>query len=112
MGGDASDWFVESRFYLDPAAFVGVSLERVKYDGGDRSGERRTIASVGLTGWLTKSWRGEARAAVDRVTAEGGVPGRDGSAFSAWVALSWQTDRLIPADEEEVPIREYQGVGP
>jgi len=44
------------------------------------------------------------------VTDEGGIPGRNGSDVSAWVALSWQTNVLVPSDEQEVPIRENQGV--
>jgi hypothetical protein len=44
------------------------------------------------------------------VTDEGGITGRDGSDFSAWVALSWQTNVLVPSDEQQVPIREYQRI--
>jgi len=50
------------------------------------------------------------RASWDRVTDEGGVPGRDGSDVSAWVALSWQTNVLVPSDLQEAPIREYQRI--
>ena len=109
MGGDSRDWFAESRYHFRPDAFADISVERVLH-GGDPGGERRSVVSAGLTGWLTPSWRGEARASVNRVTTEGGVPGREGSAFSIWVALSWQTNTLAPPDEEEVPLRELQGV--
>ncbi len=110
MGGDSRDWFAGSRYHFRPDAFADVSVEKVLHDGGVPAGERRLIVSAGLTGWLTASWRGEARASVDRVTTGGGVPGREGSAFTAWIALSWQTNTLIPLEDEEVPLREYQGV--
>jgi len=110
MGGSARDWFVESRYFLSPDSFAGVSFERVLHDGFGRKGERREVVSAGLIGWLSKSWRAEVRASWERVTGEGGVPGRDGTDVAAWVALSWQTDELVPPDEEEVPIRELQGV--
>ena len=111
MGGSARDWFVESRYYLSPDSFAGVSYERVLHDGGDRKGERRSIISAGLTGWSSKYWRGEVRASWDHVSDEGGIPGRDGSDVFVYVALSWQTDVLVPPDVvEKVPIREIQGV--
>ncbi len=110
MGGSARDWFVESRYSLSPDSFAGVSYERVLHDGGDRMGERREVVSAGLIGRLSKSWRAEARASWERVTGEGGVPGRGGTDVAAWVALSWQTDMLVPPDEEEVPLREIQGI--
>ena len=110
MGGSSRDWFVESRYYLSPDSFAGVSYERVLHDGSDLKGERRSIVSAGLIGWLSKSWRAEARASWERVTGEGGVPGRAGTDVAAWVGLSWQTDMLLPPDVEEVPIREIQGV--
>ncbi len=110
MGGGSRDWFVESRYHFRPDAFADISLDRVLRDRGAAAGESREVASAGLTGWLSPSWRGEIRVSVNRISSEGGVPGRDRSAFSAWVALSWQTNTLSPPDEEEVPFREYQGV--
>ncbi|MDX1814499.1 MAG: capsule assembly Wzi family protein [Thermodesulfobacteriota bacterium] len=110
MGGSSRDWFVESRYFMTPDSFAGVSYERVLHDGGDLMGERRSIVSAELIGWFSKKWRGEVHASWDHGTGEEGIPGRDGSDFSAWIALSWQTDRLVPPDEEEVPIREIQEV--
>jgi hypothetical protein len=107
MGGNAKDWFVESRYHLRPDSYAGISYERVLRDGPDAGGERRSIVSAGLVARLSESWRGEARASWDRVTDEGGITGRDGTDVSAWVALSWQTNVLVPSDEQEVPIREY-----
>lgn len=110
MGGSARSWFVESRYYLRPDSFAGVSYERVLHDGSDLKGERRSIVSAGLTGWFSKTWRGEVRASWDHVSDEGGIPGRDGSDVFVYVALSWQTDKLVPPDEEVVPFREYPGI--
>jgi len=110
MGGSARDWFVESRYHLRPDSYAGISCESLLRDGADARGERRLIVSAGLVGWLSEKWRGEAHASWDRVTGEGGIPGRNGSDVSAWVALSWQTNTLVPPDEQEVPVREYQGV--
>jgi len=110
MGGSSRDWFVESRYYFLPATYAEASYERVLHDGGDLKGERHSIVSAGLIGWFSKKWRGEIHASWDHVTDEEGIPGRDGSVFSAWIALSWQTDVLVPPDEEEVPIREIRGV--
>jgi hypothetical protein len=47
-------------------------------------------------GWFSKYWWGEERAYWDQVSDEGGVPGRDGSDVFVYVALSWQTDILVP----------------
>lgn len=110
MGGSARSWFVESRYYLRPDSFAGVSYERVLHDGSDLKGERRSIVSAGLTGWFSKTWRGEVRASWDHVSDEGGIPGRDGSDVFVYVAFSWQTDKLVPPDEEVVPFREYPGI--
>jgi hypothetical protein len=110
VGGSSRDWFVESRYSLRPDVYAGISYEKVKHEGGDLAGESHSIVSAGLLGWSTKSWRGEVRASWDRVSDEGGVSGRDGSDFTAWVALTWQTNVLVPPDEGEVPLRELQGV--
>ena len=110
MGGSARDWFVESRYYLRPDASVSLSWESVLRDGADAKGERRTVVSAGLVGWLTASLRGEARVDYDHVTDEGGVPGSDGTDVRAFLGLSYQMDQLLPPDEREVPIREIQGV--
>ncbi len=110
MGGSARSWFFESRYYLRPDSFAGVSYERVLHDGSDLKGERRSIVSAGLTGWFSKTWRGEVRASWDHVSDEGGIPGRDGSDVFVYVALSWQTDKLVPPDEAVVPFREYPGI--
>jgi hypothetical protein len=75
------------------------------HDGSDLK-----IVSAGLTGWFSKTWRGEVRASWDHVSDEGGIPGRDGSDVFVYVALSWQTDMLAPPDEQMVPIREYPRV--
>ena len=108
MGGSARSWFIDSRYYLRPDSFAGVSYERVMHDGSDLMGERREVVSAGLTGWFSKKWRGEIRASWDHVSDEGGIPGRDGSDVFVYVALSWQTDTLLPPDEEVVPVREYR----
>ena len=110
MGGNAKDWFVESRYHLRPDSYAGISYERVMRYGPDAGGERRSIVSAGIVAWLSESWRGEARASWNRVTDEGGITGRDGTDVSAWVALSWQTNVLVPSDEQEVPFREYQRI--
>jgi hypothetical protein len=109
MGGSSRDWFAGSRYHFLPAAYAEASYERVLHDGGDRKGERRSIVSAGLIGWVSTSWRAEAHASWDRVTGEGAVPGRAGTDVAAWVALSWQTNVLVPSDTEEIPARGYRG---
>jgi hypothetical protein len=110
MGGSARDWFVESRYFLRPDAVAGISYEALEHEGGDLAGENRSIVSAGLAGWFSKYWRGEVRASWEYVSDEEGIPGRDGSDVFVYVGLSWQTDALVAPDEEEVPIREIQGV--
>jgi hypothetical protein len=110
MGGNAKDLFVEPRYHLRPDLYAGISYERLMRYGPDAAGERRSIVSAGIVAWLSENWRGEARASWNHVTDEGGITGRDGSDFSAWVALSWQTNVLVPSDEQQVPIREYQRI--
>jgi len=90
MGGDARDWFFESRCFILPSSYAAISWERVLRDGGPATGERRTIVSAGLTGWLTKTWRAEARVSRDRVTVRGGVPGAEGTDYSALVSVGYQ----------------------
>jgi len=108
MGGSSRDWFVESHYYFLPATYAEASYEKVLHDGGDLKGERRSIVSAGLISWLTKSWRGEVHAAWDHANAPEGTQGLGGTAFAAWVELSWQTNVLSPPEVEEVPIREIQ----
>jgi len=112
MGGSSRDWFVESHYYFLPATYAEASYEKVLHDGGDRKGERRSIVSAGLVTWLTKSWRGEVHAAWDHATAPEGTQGKDGTAFAAWVELSWQTDILIPSDGGAPPVRERGRIVP
>lgn len=113
MGGSARDWFIEPRWHFSPGSYATFSVERLLRDGADAKGERRTILSAGLVGWLTDSWRAEAHASWDRVTDEGGIAGRGGTDVTAWLALAWQTNTLVPPDTEtqEVPRRETRGGG-
>lgn len=95
MGGGSRDWFFRSRYFFLPTTFAEVSYERILHDRGVQSsigssGERRRKISAGVTGWLTSSWRAEAHATTDHVTGQGGVPGSEGTDFSAWIAVSYQ----------------------
>jgi hypothetical protein len=108
MGGSARDWFFESRYFFLPAAYADVSYERVLHDSEAIRGERRSLFSGGLTGWLTKAWRAEARATVERVSNQGGVSGAGGTSFSAWFSLAYQVDMLYGEDYSEDPRREYR----
>jgi len=95
MGGGSRDWFVGSRYYFLPSTFAEVSYEKILHDRGVQPsigfpGERRTRYSAGITGWLTSAWRAEVHAATDSVTDQGGVPGSEGTDFSAFLAVSYQ----------------------
>jgi hypothetical protein len=95
MGGGSRDWFFGSRYFFLPTTFAEVSYERILHDRGVQSsigssGERRRKISAGVTGWLTSSWRAEARATTDTVTTQGGVPGSEGTDFSAFLTVSYQ----------------------
>ncbi len=90
MGGNARDWFLESRCFILPSSYATVSWERVLRDGGSLRGERHGIVGAGLVGWLSKTWRAEARASMDRVTTRGGVPGAEGTDFSAVLSAAYQ----------------------
>ncbi len=90
MGGAARDWFLESRCYLLPSSYASVSWERLLRDFGPLAGERHTVVGAGLVGWLAKTWRAEARASMDRVTTRGGVPGEEGTDFSAFLSVAYQ----------------------
>ncbi len=90
MGGDSRDWFIEGRCFILPSSYASFSWERLMHDGAPVKGERHSIFGAGLTGWLAKSWRAEARAAVDRVTTQGGVPGANGTDFSALLSVGYQ----------------------
>jgi hypothetical protein len=97
MGGGSRDWFVQSRYFITPATHVELSYERIRHYQGVQPaigfpGERHSKLSAGVTGWLTSSWRAEARASTDRVTNQGGVPGSSGSDFSGYLAVSRQVN--------------------
>jgi hypothetical protein len=99
MGGGSRDWSFQARYFFLPTSFAAVSYELILHDGGIRPsigfpGERRTRLSAGFTGWLTESWRAEARTTFDHVTNQGGVPGSEGGDFSAWFAISYQVTAL------------------
>lgn len=94
MGGNARDWFFESRCFILPSSYATVSWERLLHDGGPLKGERHGIVGPGFVGWLTKTWRAEARASMDRVTARGGVPGAKGTDFSAFLSVGYQVTSL------------------
>lgn len=96
MGGSARDWFVEGRYWLVPASYVRLSWERVLHDDPARKGERRTRYSAGITGWLTENWRIQAEVLTERVTAIGGVPGADGTDFSAFLSVGYQVTTISP----------------
>ena len=110
MGGSSRDWFAGSRYFLRPDAYAGVSYEEIRHKGGDLAGESQSIVTAGLASWLSKSWRGEVRASWDHVSNEGGIAGRNGSDVFVYVGLSWQTDELVPPDDEELPIRQIQRI--
>jgi hypothetical protein len=105
MGGDSIDWFFESRYFFLPSTAAALSYERIQHEKGAglsifAPGERRNRYSAGVTGWLTKSWRGEARVSTDHITNEGGVPGSTGTDFSAYVAVSYQVSSFsFPGSE-------------
>lgn len=108
MGGDSRDWVFESRYFFLPSTFASASYEKILHDGDIQPsigfpGERRTRYSVGLTGWLAKSWRGEAHASMGRVTGQGGVPGSRGTDFSAFVAVSYQISSSPPSSLSSYP---------
>lgn len=103
MGGSSRDWFFGSRYFLRPSTFAELSYERILHDKGIQPsigfpGERHTVWSAGLTGWLTKNWRGEAHASMDRVTTQGGVPGSSGTDFTASLAFAYQLTALYPPE--------------
>lgn len=92
MGGNARDWFVETRCFLLPSSYASATWERVMHDGAPVKGERHNIFGAGLVGWLTNTWRAEVRASMDRVSTQGGVPGVDGTDFSAFLSVAYQAE--------------------
>ncbi len=93
MGGSARDWFIEARCYILPSSYASLSWERVMRDGSPVKGERRSIFGAGLIGWLSNSWRAEARASMDHVTTQNGVPGAKGTDFSALLSIAYQAEK-------------------
>lgn len=96
MGGLARDWFVDGRFWLAPGSFARLSWERVLQDGPTRKGERRTLSSASLTGWLDESWRAQFDLIMDRGTSIGGIPGADRTDFSAFLSVAYQVTTISP----------------
>lgn len=96
MGGSARNWFVQTRYWFLPTAWARLSFERILHDGGPSAGERRTLWSAGLAGWLTEKWRAEASATIDHAGTRGGLPGPSGTDFSARLSVSYQVTTLTP----------------
>jgi hypothetical protein len=100
MSGDSKNLFIEARYYISSTAVASLSFDRTKHEQGRVQtivppGEVRRRLTAGLLGWELPSWRGEVRLSAERVTNRGGVPGDDGTSFSAFVALAYQVDTLI-----------------
>lgn len=105
MGGGSREWSLQSRYFFLPSSFAEVSYEEILHDRGVQSsigsaGERISRLSTGVTGWLTKSWRAEARLSTDRVANEGGVRGSEGSGFSAFLGVSYQVTSFTFSERE------------
>lgn len=103
MGGGSRDWFAASRYFLRASTYAELSYEKILHDAGIQPsigspGERRTIWSAGLTGWLAQNWRASATASRDQVANRSGVPGQKGTDFSASVSVAYQTSVLTPDD--------------
>lgn len=96
MGGGARSWFVQSRYWFLPTAWGTLSWEKVLRDTGSSAGERRTLWSAGLGGWITEKWRAEAIATVDHAAWKGGASGPSGTDFSARLSVSCQVTSLSP----------------
>jgi hypothetical protein len=94
MGPYSRELSFVSRYFLRPSSFAEVSYDRILHDGGTLDGERHDIFGAGLSGWLSERWRAEARSSMDRVTARGGVPGADGTDFSAFITVGYQVTSL------------------
>ncbi|GAB4369654.1 MAG: hypothetical protein Kow00128_16080 [Deltaproteobacteria bacterium] len=96
MGGGARNWFAQARYWFLPTAWGTLSWEQVLRNAGPTAGERRTLWSAGLCGWLTEKWRAEATAVLDRASNRFGLPGPTGTDFSARLSVSYQVTTLTP----------------
>jgi len=94
MGGGARNWFVQSRYWFLPTAWGTFSWEQVLHDTGSSAGERRTLWSAGLGGWITEKWRAEASGTIDRASMKGGAPGPSGTDFAVRLLISCQVTAL------------------
>lgn len=96
MGGGARNWFVEARYWFLPTAWGTLSWEQVLRNTGPSAGERRTLWSAGLAGWITENWRAQADAVLDRAGTKAGFPGPSGTDFSLRLSVSYQVTTLSP----------------
>ncbi len=96
MGGGARNWFVQARCWFLPTAWGTLSWERGLRNTGPSAGERRTLWSAGLSGWITERWRAEAEAVLDRASNKYGLPGPEGTDFSARLLVSYQVTTFTP----------------
>jgi len=96
MGGGSRNWFVEARYWFLPTAWGTLSWEQVLRNTGPSAGERRTLWSAGLAGWITEKWRAQADAVIDRAGTKAGFPGPSGTDFSLRLSVSCQVATLSP----------------
>jgi len=96
MGGGSRNWFAQARYWFLPTAWGTFSWERVLRNAGPTAGERRTLWTAGLCGWVTEKLRMEASAVLDHASTKNGLPGPAGTDFSARLSVSYQVTTLTP----------------
>jgi hypothetical protein len=90
MGTDARDLFLEARLFLLPSSYVEMSYDRTERSFPGPAKEERKRITGGLVAWLTRNVRAEGKVSYDRISDEGGVPGRDGSNKTIELSAAWQ----------------------
>jgi len=90
MGTDARDLFLEARFFLVPSSYLELNYDRTSRSFPGPAKEERRRITGGLVAWVTGNVRVEGKAAYDRFSDEGGVPGRDGSNKTIELSAAYQ----------------------
>jgi len=90
MSTDARDLFLEARLFIVPSSYLELNYDRTERTFPGPATEQRKRIAGGVVAWLTGNVRVEGKAAYDRFSDEGGVPGRDGSNKTIEISAAWQ----------------------
>lgn len=90
LGTDARDLFIEAHYFLLPSSYLEANVDITQRDFPGPEREKTVRASGAFVAWLTRNIRAEGRLAVEKVSNENGVAGRDATDAVLQGTLAYQ----------------------